>query len=188
MRIYVVDNGGQWTHREWRVLKSLGVESKIVPNTIDSKELDGLDGLVLSGGAPSIVSELDKLGNIKEYIEDHTYPILGICAGAHFIALHFGGEVAPGDHPEFGKTEVHFTDHGGIFQGIPDKIIAWENHNDEVKRISDDFIVAASSKTCNIQAFYHKTKPIYAVQFHPEVNNTEFGTEIFKNFIEKCRK
>lgn len=188
MKIYVVDNGGQWTHREWRVLRSLGVDSKIVPNTIDSKELDGLDGLVLSGGAPSIASELDKLGNIKEYIEDHDYPIFGICAGAHFIALHFGGEVGPGDHPEFGKAEVHFTDNGGIFQGIPEKIIAWENHNDEVKSLPDKFVIAASSKTCGIQAFYHKEKPIYAVQFHPEVNNTEFGTEIFSNFVEKCRK
>ncbi len=51
MRVYVVDNGGQWTHREWRVLRDLGgAETRIVPNTVDSHELDGLDGLVLSGG------------------------------------------------------------------------------------------------------------------------------------------
>src|SRR6266704_4037429 len=52
MRVYVVDNGGQWTHREWRVLKYLGAETKIVANDTRVSELDGLDGLVLSGGAP----------------------------------------------------------------------------------------------------------------------------------------
>lgn len=188
MKIYVIDNGGQWTHREWRILGELGVESKIVPNNIMSEELDGLDGLVLSGGAPSIVSELDKLKNMGEYIEKHQYPIFGICVGAQFISLHFGGGVKSGKHPEFGKTIVNFIDHGGIFHNLPDKIIAWENHNDEIKNLTDDFVVAGSSETCKIQAFYHRTKPIYGVQFHPEVNNTEFGTEMFRNFVEECKR
>lgn len=187
MKIYVIDNGGQWTHREWRVLRNLGVDSKIVPNTTPAEELEGLDGVILSGGAPSIVSELDKLGNIKEYIERHSFPVLGICVGAQFIALNFDGEVGPGETPEFGRTEVFFDDTGGIFTGLPQMIIAWENHNDEVKRIGDSFVVAAYSKTCKIQAFYHKERPLYGVQFHPEVSNTEFGEEIFKNFVQECK-
>lgn len=187
MKIYVVDNGGQWTHREYRVLRDLDVETKIVPNTSDSSDLDDLDGLVLSGGAPSIASEIDKLGNISSYINDHNYPILGICAGFHFIALHFGGEVAPGIHPEFGRTEVTIHSPGRILQGIPERITVWENHNDEVKRISDDFDVLASSKTCEIQAFEHKSRPIFGLQFHPEVENTQFGKKIFENFIQICR-
>lgn len=187
MKIYVVDNGGQWTHREYRVLRDLDVETKIVPNTSPSKDLDGLDGLVLSGGAPSIASEIDKLGNISSYIEEHDYPILGICAGFHFIALHFGGKVAPGAHPEFGKTEVTISSSDRILEGLPEKIIAWENHNDEVKELPDDFRVLASSKTCPVQAFVHKTRPIFGLQFHPEVENTQFGRRIFENFIEICR-
>lgn len=188
MRIYVVDNGGQWTHREYRVLRDLGVETKIVPNTSPSGDLDGLDGLVLSGGAPSIASELDKLGNISSFIEDHDYPIFGICAGFHFIALHFGGEVGPGMHPEFGKAEINISSAGRILEGLPEKIIAWENHNDEVKKLSDNFEILASSKTCKIQAYRHRSRPIFGVQFHPEVQNTQFGNKIFENFIEICRK
>ena len=188
MKIFVVDNGGQWTHREYRVLRDLGVESRIVPNTVDSHELDGIDGLVLSGGAPSIVSELDKLGNVGKFIDDHSYPILGICVGAQFIALHFGGEVGPGVHPEFGRTEVVFSKVDRIFTGIPERITAWENHNDEVKSLTGDFEVLASSKTCSIQAFEHRNRPIYGVQFHPEVDNTQFGKELMKNFAESCRK
>ncbi|MEM0156700.1 MAG: GMP synthase subunit A [Thermoplasmataceae archaeon] len=188
MKIFVVDNGGQWTHREYRVLRDLGVESRIVPNTVDSQELDSVDGLILSGGAPSIVSELDKLGNIGKFIDDHSYPILGICVGAQFIALHFGGEVGPGVHPEFGRTEVIFSNADRIFSGIPERITAWENHNDEIKRLTEDFQILAWSKTCGIQAFEHRTRPIYGVQFHPEVNNTQFGKELMRNFAESCRK
>lgn len=188
MRINVVDNGGQWTHREWRVLRSLGVEAEIVPNTTASGDLDDLDGLVLSGGAPSIVDELDKLGSIGEIIEDHSFPIFGICVGAQFIALHFGGKVGPGSVPEYGKTEINFHNNDSIFAGVGNKIVAWENHNDEIKELPDDFVVSASSKNCKIQAFYHTERPLFGVQFHPEVENTERGRDIFSNFIETCRK
>lgn len=186
MKINVVDNGGQWTHREWRVLKSLGVETEIVPNTIDSHKLDNLDGLVLSGGAPSIVDDLDKLGNISAIIGDHDYPILGICVGAQFIALHFGGHVGSGTVPEYGKTEVYFHNNDSIFAGVGKKIIAWENHNDEIKELPLEFVVSAYSRNCAIQAFYHKKKSVFGVQFHPEVENTENGRVVFSNFIKEC--
>lgn len=143
------------------MLRDLGVESRIVLNNIASGELDELDGLLLSGGAPSIVSELNKLKNMEEYIKKHSYPIFGICVGAQFISLYFGGSVKPTKHPEFGKTAINFIDHGGIFYGLLDKITVWENHNDEIKNLTDDFVIAASSETCSIQAFYHRKKPIY---------------------------
>lgn len=187
MKIDVVDNGGQWTHREWRVLKSLDVESEIVPNTIEASKLDDLDGLVLSGGAPSIVNELDKLGNI-ERILDHSFPILGICVGAQFIALKYGGKVGPGNTPEYGKTEITFYNNDSIFAGMGQKIIAWENHNDEIKELPEDFVISGASENCKIQAFYHTKKRLYGVQFHPEVENTEKGRELFQNFISECKK
>ena len=188
MKIGVIDNGGQWTHREWRVIRSFGVDSEIYPNTVENTSLDGLDGLVLSGGPASIDSEVGKLGYIKQYIETHSYPILGICVGAQFIALNSGATVSKAIHPEYGKKKVTFIKSESIFTGIPETINAWESHNDEIKNLSDEYVLCASSDTCKVQAFYHKTKDIFAVQFHPEVNNTEHGTEIFKNFIEVCRK
>ena len=60
MRVYVVDNGGQWTHREWRVLKYLDVETKIIPNKTPLDQLD-VDALVLSGGSPHVAVEGDKM-------------------------------------------------------------------------------------------------------------------------------
>ena len=187
MKIYVIDNGGQWTHREYRVLKDLGVDTVILPNTVDSSQLNDADGIVLSGGAPSIVSELPKLGNVKTYIEEHEFPILGICVGAQFIALNFGGKVGPGEHPEFGKATVSFSAKSPILEGVPNTITAWENHNDEVKMLPNNFRILGSSPTCHIQAFEHQEMPIFAFQFHPEVQNTQFGNRMFENFIRICQ-
>ncbi len=186
MRIYVIDNGGQWTHREWRVLRNLGADATIVPNDTPSERLSDADGIVLSGGAPSIVSELDKLGFVKEYLSEYEIPVLGICVGAQFIALYSGGQVGPAAHPEYGKTEMNLFDKGSIFSNLPDHMIVWENHNDEIKTLSSDFVICASSEGCKVQAFYHKSRPIFGVQFHPEVNNTEHGEDIFKSFMNVC--
>ena len=106
-KIYVVDNGGQWTHREWRTLKYLNVDTEIVTNTTPFKDLDKkcVDGLVLSGGAPRIGLE-SKLGNCAEYLEISDFPIMGICAGHQFTARYYGGEVKSSKVPEFGKVEL----------------------------------------------------------------------------------
>lgn len=187
MRIFVVDNGGQWTHREWRVLRDLRVETKIIPNTTPLKEID-VDGLVLSGGAARIEHEAKKLGRVGEYLDKAKFPILGICVGHQFMAMHFKGDVGPAETPEFGKTEIEIRKASPIFNGLPKKFTAWESHNDEIKELPKDFEIIASSQNCRIQAVHHKTRPMFGLQFHPEVEDTEFGEEIFKNFIEICKK
>lgn len=190
VRIYVIDNGGQWTHREWRTLRDLGVETKILPNTTsyDKIEAEEVDGLILSGGAPRMGLQ-SELGNCKEYLKKTSIPILGICAGHQYIARFFGGEVKPSKIPEFGKIEIEIIEtNDEIFKGIPTNFIAWESHNDEVTKLPTNFIHLAKSKNCLIQAMKHKNKAIYGLQFHPEVEHTEYGENIFQNFIEICRK
>ena len=181
VKIYVVDNGGQWTHREWRTLKYLKVETKIVPNTASVEELLGsdIDGLVLSGGAPRIGLET-KLGNCGEILEKIDLPILGICAGHQFMARFFGGDVKPSKVPEFGKVELTIIHENDVlFEGVPIKSIVWESHNDEVTALPLDFNHIAKSENCDIQAMIHKNKPLFGLQFHPEVEHTQYGEKIF---------
>ena len=190
VRIYVIDNGGQWTHREWRTLRDLDVDTKIVPNTTAFQDLSNeeIDGLVLSGGAPRIGLE-DNLGNCAEYLEKAEFPILGICAGHQFMARFFGGTVEPSEIPEFGKIElVLLTANESLFEGVSKKSIVWESHNDEVIRLPKDFEILGESKNCKIQAMRHKKKQLYGLQFHPEVEHTEYGERIFKNFVKLCKK
>jgi GMP synthase (glutamine-hydrolysing) len=188
VRIYVVDNGGQWTHREWRTLRDLEVETEIVPNTMPFKDLQKkkIHGLVLSGGAPRIGLD-SSLGNCAEYLEKADFPILGICAGHQFMARFFGGEVKPSKIPEFGKIELtRLEDDDVVLKGVPKKSIVWESHNDEITRLPKNFIRIAESENCKIQAMKHKKKPFYGLQFHPEVEHTEYGEQIFKNFVKLC--
>ncbi len=190
LRVYVIDNGGQWTHREWRVLRDLEVETKIIPNTTSLEDLVNLElnGLVLSGGAPRIETEMPKLGNTGEYLDKMKtqIPVLGICVGFHFMAMHFGGTAGAAKAGEFGRVEITVDEHDDLFHGIPDKFQAWESHNDEVKVLPNDFLKLAHSDTCQVQAFKHVQKPFYGVQFHPEVEHTEHGYDIFKNFLKVC--
>ncbi len=188
MKIYVVDNGGQWTHKEYRVLKSLGVESQIVDNDMDLLKIEDANGWVLSGGAPSINEDLDELKEVGKLLDNVSVPVFGICIGAQFMALHSGGTTRKAPIPEFGRAKIHFFNQGGIFKSIPSEIYAWENHNDEITSLGKAYTECAQSDNCKIQAFYNNESFRYGVQFHPEVENTEFGKEMFKSFIEICKQ
>lgn len=189
VKIFVIDNGGQWTHREWRVLKYMGVDARIFPNTTPLEVLlnEGVDGLVLSGGAPRIGLN-EELGRCGEYLKNAGFPILGICAGHQYIARFFGGKVEPAVFPEFGKTELIIDEDHVIFKDVPKRSIAWASHNDEVTKIPDDFEILAHSENCRVEAMAHKSKPIIGFQFHPEVEHTEYGVKMFENFVEMCRE
>lgn len=189
VKIYVVDNGGQWTHREWRTLRDLNVDTKIVANTTSFNDLikENIDGLVLSGGAPRIGLD-GTLGNCGEYLEKANFPVLGICAGHQFMARFFGGEVKPSKMPEFGKIELNLLKEDVLFKEVPKKSIVWESHNDEVSILPKMFERLAESENCKIQAMKHKKKPFYGLQFHPEVEHTEYGEQIFKNFVKICEE
>ena len=185
MRILVVDNGGQWTHREWRVLRDLNVECEIIPNRTPLDQIKA-DGLVLSGGAPRVGLDGEKMGLCGEYIDKANVPILGICAGHQFMAMHLKGKAGPSKVPEFGKMLVTVDDPDEIFNGLPDTFVAWESHNDEVTELPDGFVPLAHSDNCAIQAMKHKEKPLYGLQFHPEVEHTDNGYEMFQAFVDIC--
>jgi len=184
-KVYVVDNGGQWTHREWRVLREIGCDAKIISNTTPLDEIDA-DALVLSGGAARIAWESLKLGNCTDYLKAFRGPILGICVGHQLMALFNRGEVGPSEVPEYGLAKVRVIEEDDLFKGIPKEFLAWGSHNDEVKT-APNFTIIAVSENCKIQAMKHNEKPHYGVQFHPEVNNTEHGEEIFRNFVKTIK-
>jgi GMP synthase (glutamine-hydrolysing) len=186
MKVYVVDNGGQWTHREWRVLRYLGTDAAIVPNTTPLANLSDADALVLSGGSPRIGLQ-DTLGNTDEYLRDAPCPILGICAGHQYMAGFFGGVSREAVVPEYGRVEIHVAEPDGIFKGLPRTLTVWESHNDEVTHLPDGFMLLASSATCTVQAMRHRARPLFGLQFHPEVEHTQFGADMFRNFLEEAR-
>jgi GMP synthase (glutamine-hydrolysing) len=183
MKVYVVDNGGQWTHREWRTLRYLDVDAEIIPNTIAFEDIADGDAIVLSGGAPR-VGLSGELGNCAEYLDQADIPVLGICAGHQFMARFFGGTCEPSAVPEFGRVQITIARKNDLFQTMPATMIVWESHNDEVTKVPEMFEVLASSENCQVQAMKHRQRPFYGLQFHPEVEHTEFGAQIFQNFLD----
>lgn len=187
MKVRVIDNGGQWTHREWRVLRDLGAETTILPNTTPAAELDA-DALVLSGGALSLEGTDSTLGAVEGWIDSVEVPVLGICVGHQFLGRHFGGRVVRGD-PEFGAVEVTVDrpDHP-LFEGLSGPLRAWANHNDHVVSPPPGWTTLAHSESCPVQAMAHPTRLIWGVQFHPEVEHTDGGRDIFRHFLAQVHR
>jgi GMP synthase (glutamine-hydrolysing) len=188
MKVFVIDNGGQWTHREYRVLRDLDVEVSVVPNSTPFEKLEDADGLVLSGGTPRVGLSPERMGRNSEYLEKADFPILGICAGHQFIATYFGGKSEEAERPEFGIAKLIVDDFDEIFRSLPTRFSVWQSHNDEVVELPADFALLAHSENCRIQAMKFNKKPFYGLQFHPEVEHTEHGVEIFKNFLNVCEE
>jgi GMP synthase (glutamine-hydrolysing) len=188
VKVPVIDNGGQWTHREYRVLRDLGVETEIVPNTQPIAP-GSADGVVLSGGALSLEGKNAPLGVVGEWIDSFDGGVLGICVGHQFLGRHFGGTVARAKAPEFGRVgvEVDRPDHP-IFAELPAHLTVWSSHNDHVVRLPDRWVGLAHSASSPFQAMAHPTRPIIGVQFHPEVEHTVGGVTIFRNFLKVCQR
>lgn len=188
MKIFVLDLKGQYKHLIWRTLRDLGVESRIVANSVDLDDLD-CDGLVLSGGpfsAYADIKDFSKMGNTEKIIKEFSGPILGICLGHQAIGHVLGGKVSKGKKGEYGYSEIIVDQEDDILRGIK-RIKAWVSHFDEVREVPEDFTVLAHSDICNVEAMKSEKRPVYGVQFHPEVSHTERGEEIFKNFIDIVR-
>ena len=185
--IDVIDNGGQWTHREWRMLRYMGVDTQILPNDTPVDNLRRVDGLILSGGATRVGLD-GELGNCAEYLEI-TVPILGICAGHQFMARYYGGDANAAPAPEFGAARIELVNGGGkIFQGTPDEQQVWESHNDEVTVVPSNFRITASSESCKVQAMENEAGDRFGLQFHPEVDHSEYGVKMFENFVQICEE
>ncbi|MBM4240259.1 MAG: GMP synthase subunit A [Euryarchaeota archaeon] len=186
MKILVVNNHGQYNHRIYRTLSYLNISSELIPNSLSIDEINERNptGIVLGGG-PSV----EMSGNSLEYVKKLDCPILGICLGHQIIAKTFGGEIGPAGNESYAQIEIVIEDENDIFKGLGSdvKMKVWASHKDEVKKLPEDFKILASSSICEIEAMKHNKKPIYGVQFHPEVFHTENGPKVFENFFEVCK-
>ncbi|MFB6114639.1 MAG: GMP synthase subunit A [Halodesulfurarchaeum sp.] len=180
-RILVVDNHGQFTHLEHRMLRDLeGVETGLLDNTTPKAEVDA-DGLVLSGG-PS----LERTGNSADYLE-LGIPVLGICLGHQLIADELGGSVGEGEYGGYADVTVRILDDTDPLLGsLSPSVRTWASHGDEVTTVPPGFVRTAESDVCRVEAMSDTDRDIYGVQWHPEVAHTERGAEVFENFRDIC--
>ena len=190
--ILVLDFGGQYCHLIGRRIREHNVYSEIVSHEIMPREIEALHerlnikGLILSGGPLSVYEKNAPI--CDQEILNLNMPVLGLCYGHQLIAYMYGGNVKPSEKKEFGVTYALIDKPQGILGGLGRSERVWMSHSDTVFMLPKEFDVLAHTENSPVAAFKHKEKPIYGLQWHPEVVHTENGMKMLRNFIlEVCR-
>jgi GMP synthase (glutamine-hydrolysing) len=138
-------------------------------------------GLILSGGPASVYEK--GAPRCDPGLFDLDVPILGICYGMQLACEVLGGCVQPTPSREYGRAHCRVTDADGLFTGVPTEMDVWMSHGDQVHATSADFVSLAQTATCPVAAVRHVKRPIFGLQFHPEVSHTPHGNRILRNFL-----
>jgi GMP synthase (glutamine-hydrolysing) len=183
--VVVLDFGGQYTQLIARRVREQQVFSAILPCSSSVEEIRSYEpaGVILSGG-PSSVYDQDA-PKCDPAVLAAGIPVLGICYGMQWIAKTLGGRVEPAGRREYGRAEFQ-TESGGqpaeLFHQLPGKLRIWNSHGDNVLAVPAGYRTTGKTENA-IAAIENLEKRIHAVQFHPEVNHTEQGTAILRNFL-----
>jgi GMP synthase (glutamine-hydrolysing) len=194
-KILILDFGSQYTQLIARRVREAGVYSEI--RAWDVSEADIREfaprGIILSGGPESVADSDSPRAN--PVVFELGIPVLGICYGMQTMAEQFGGKVACSNVSEFGYAQIRLTQTPGLLHDIKDHLDqegrglldVWMSHGDKVVELPADFELMAETDSCPIAGMYHRDKPFYGIQFHPEVTHTLQGKRIFEHFVlELC--
>lgn len=181
--ILVLDFGGQYSQLIARRVRDLHVYCEIKSYRTQPEKIAacGYRGIIFSGGPNSVYA--DEAPRCDAEILSLGVPVLGICYGAQLMAQLLGGKVASSAVREYGKTLVDFQAGSRLFAGVPQKSVCWMSHTDHISDIPEGFRTIASSEACPTAAMENETHNLYATQFHPEVEHTEYGMQILSNFL-----
>ena len=184
--VLVLDFGGQYNQLIARRVRECGVYCEVKPYTTPLAELKALDpiGIIFTGGPNSVY--LDTSPHVDPDIFTWGVPILGICYGCQLMAHSLGGLVTPAQEDtarEYGKTATQYDTSFPLFQGLPTEGISWMSHGDYMAKVPEGFALAAHTDMCPTAAIADPARGFYGVQFHPEVNHTEHGTQMIRNFL-----
>ena len=183
--VLVIDFGAQYSEVIARRIRECHVYCEVLPWNTPIKDIENKNpiGIIFSGG-PHSVYEIDA-PTIDKAVFDLNIPILGICYGMQLMVSLLNGEVVAAKEREYGKAITSFHNRCLLFKNLPNKSVTWMSHGDYIKEMPKGFKVAASTKNCKYAAIYNEEKNFYAMQFHPEVEHTQYGKEMIKEFLIK---
>jgi GMP synthase (glutamine-hydrolysing) len=182
-RVLVLDFGSQYAQLIARRVREQNVYCEIVRHDISAEQVrrHKANGLILSGGPNSVYES--GAPKCDPAIFDLGIPVLGICYGMQLACETLGGKVDRAPAREYGRARVSITSHADLFAGLPEEMDVWMSHGDQVSQVSDEFEPLARTSTCPIAAVRHKTRPVFGLQFHPEVTHTPLGGTVLHNFL-----
>lgn len=184
--VLVLDFGGQYNQLIARRVRECGVYCEVKPYTTPLAELKAMNpiGIIFTGGPNSVY--LDTSPQVDPEIFTWGVPILGICYGCQLMAHNLGGLVTPAQEDtarEYGKTVTYYDTSCRLFQDLPEQGISWMSHGDYMANVPDGFALVGHTDMCPNAAIADEVRGFYGVQYHPEVNHTENGLGMIRNFL-----
>ena len=209
-KILIFDFGSQTTALIGRRIRELGVYSEIIPGDSDltAVDLSDVKGLILSGSPESVYA--DGAG-VDQSVYTRGLPLLGSCYGLQRMTADLGGVVAPLPKREYGPVSVTLTGETLLHREISPAVVAffarlprslfqpslfqptevnpdraftvWMSHGDTLTTLAPGFIQCGTSETGYPAIVYHREKPWFGFQFHPEATHCEYGAELLGAFV-----
>lgn len=191
-RILILDFGSQYTQLIARRIREIGVYCEIWSWQVTDEQIQAFQpsGIILSGGPESTTEQNCPFAPAS--VLSANVPVLGICYGMQTLSMQLGGLVEPSDQREFGHARVDLIADSALFSNLFDdetqsqsqNLTVWMSHGDKVVRLPEGFKVVGKTDNCPFAIMEHVEKPIYGVQFHPEVTHTKLGGLILKRFVQ----
>ena len=185
-KVLILDFGGQYNQLIARRVRECKVYCEVKPYTMSMEAIRKFApiGIIFTGGPGSVYEPSSP--QVDPAIFQLGIPILGICYGCQLIAHNLGGQVTPAQDDsarEYGKTVTYFDTACKLFKGLPETGISWMSHGDYMAKAPGGFALTAHSDACPNVAIADEARGFYGVQYHPEVNHTENGTAMIRNFL-----
>jgi anthranilate synthase/aminodeoxychorismate synthase-like glutamine amidotransferase len=188
MKILFVDNFDSFTYNVVHLLAAQGMRPDVMLNDdarlLDAAVLNDYDALVVGPG-PGNPGQTPAVVQLIRAAAERKKPVFGVCFGLQAIGEAFGGRVVHAPQPKHGKTSTMTHTGTGLFDGLPEPIVATRYHSlclDE-RTLPDELVVTARSEDGVVQAVSHRTLPVHGVQFHPESVLSEHGDRIVRNAL-----
>ena len=180
--IIILDFGSQYNQLIARRIREFGVYTEIIPyhTSVEEIKKHNPKGIILSGGPSSVFG--DEAALVEKELFELGIPVLGICYGMQLISHLLGGEVKKGEKGEYGKSELTVLAENSLFNEVPVTSTVWMSHFDEVVKAPSGFTVTGKSNI-DIASLANEDRNIFAVQFHPEVTHSEYGSKMLENFV-----
>lgn len=179
----ILNFGGQYNQLIARRVRECGVYCEVISRKTPIEEIKKRKptGIIFTGGPNSVYAE--NAPRIDKEIFELGIPVLGICYGCQLMAFTLGGTVSTAEMREYGKTETNYDVQSKLFNELPEKGISWMSHTDYISKLPDGFKASAYSDSCPAATIENEDKKLYGIQFHPEVNHTENGVAMLRNFL-----
>ena len=181
-KIIILDFGSQTTQLIGRRVRELDTFCEILPYNKFPKDDPSVIGVILSGSPYSVHDPEAFSVDLSQFLG--RIPVLGICYGAQFLSHTLGGKVEKADSREYGRAHLETVDTDNpLFRGFDEGSQVWMSHGDTITAIPQGFKTIASTHDVRQAAYASVEKPVWAVQFHPEVYHTTQGKLLLKNFV-----